>query len=85
MPKAYISMAERKKAKYKQRIKALLAAKMAEGGYTQSDLGNMLELTQGAVSQRIANGTLTLVQMMILGDFLQFTDSDLEKLFERRD
>lgn len=84
MPKVYISDRQRAQESYKRRIKALIKAKMAEHDIKQRDVAEKLGVTQGAVSQMIRNGSLSIIQLIQLDSLLQFTDGDLNKLFERR-
>jgi len=84
MPKVYISERQRATESYKRRIKALIKAKMAEHDIKQRDVAEKLGVTQGAVSQMIRNGSLSIIQLIQLDSLLQFTDGDINKLFERR-
>ena len=84
MPKVYISQTEKNKDAYRRKIKALLKTKMAEQEIRQKDLAEYLGVTEGAVSQMIANGTLSIIQLLQLDKVLNFNTSDLSKLFGRR-
>ena len=84
MPKVYISDRQRAQESYKRRIKALIKAKMAECDVTQSDIADKLGVTQAAISYGINHGSLSIIQLIQLDGLLQFTDTDINKLFERR-
>ena len=84
MPKVYISDRQRTEESYKRRIKALIKAKMAECDVTQSDIADKLGITQAAISYGINHGSLSIIQLIQLDGLLQFTDTDINKLFERR-
>ena len=84
MPKVYISQTEKTKDAYRRKVKVLLKAKMAEQEIRQKDLAEYLGVTEGAVSQMIANGTLSIIQLLQLDKVLNFNTSDLSKLFGRR-
>lgn len=84
MPKVYISERQRTAESYKRRIKALIKAKMAECDVTQSDIADKLGVTQAAISYGINHGSLSIIQLIQLDGLLQFTDTDINKLFERR-
>lgn len=84
MPKVYISERQRATESYKRRIKALIKAKMAEHGITQTDIAKALGIEQSAVSKHINHGSLSLLQLIQLDGLLQFTEGDIIKLFERR-
>lgn len=84
MPKVYISERQRTTESYKRRIKALIKAKMVEHDVKQRDVAEKLGITQGAVSQTIRNGSLSIIQLIQLDGLLQFTDTDISRLFQRR-
>ena len=84
MPKVYISQTEKTKDAYRRKVKTLIKAKMAEQEIRQKDLAKYLGVTEGAVSQMIANGTLSIIQLLQLDKVLNFNASDLSKLFGRR-
>ena len=84
MPKVYISQTEKTKDAYRRKVKTLIKAKMAEQEIKQKDLAKYLGVTEGAVSQMIANGTLSIIQLLQLDKVLNFNTSDLSKLFGRR-
>ena len=84
MPKVYISQTEKTKDAYRRKVKTLIKAKMAEQEIRQKDLAKYLGVTEGAVSQMIANGTLSIIQLLQLDKVLQFDMNDLSKLFGRR-
>ena len=84
MPRVYISQTEKNKDAYRRKVKVLLKAKMAEQEIRQKDLAEYLGVTEGAVSQMIANGTLSIIQLLQLDKVLNFNTSDLSKLFGRR-
>ena len=84
MPKVYLSKRQMIEESYKRRIKALIKAKMAEHDVKQKDVAEKLGITQGAVSQTIRNGSLSIIQLIQLDGLLRFTEGDIIKLFERR-
>ena len=84
MPRVYISQTEKNKDAYRRKIKALLKTKMAEQEIRQKDLAEYLGVTEGAVFQMIANGTMSIIQLLQLDKLLNFNSSDLSKLFGRR-
>ena len=67
MPKVYISQTEKTKDAYRRKVKTLIKAKMAEQEIRQKDLAKYLGVTEGAVSQMIANGTLSIIQLLQQG------------------
>lgn len=84
MPKVYISERQRAQESYKRRIKALIKAKMAEMGISQGEIAERLGVSQQSISYGLKHGSLSIIQLIQLDGLLQFTEVDINKLFERR-
>lgn len=81
MPATYLL---NKQYEYKQRVKRMLRAKMAELDIKQKDIAYYLGIDESTVSRMLSKGSLSVIQLIQLDELFHFEESDFAILFNQR-